>query len=289
MSLKEAFAHHRYLFRQMEKVRPSFCAFALFVAIATGTMGFVTNILLLRHALNSVQQQLPFAHIVAVFGLCLLIDLLVKSMRYAYQVWRVPLMAHDMHHHFAHLHIKNVTIKHLIEEATDVYELLFRGAVACVANAILLTWIDPILLIFALVPLVALPLHVKQRTLRVRLQDERHDLQAKVRRGDYSLKNYRESCGDILRMLKKDGWSLAGIGYAVALVTEVLLEIGGMLYAVYRTSQGDFEYGDCFIVVTAIGSLSNTLLHFPELLLRVRRHGSDVARFRALTERGDAS
>ncbi len=288
MSLREAFAHHRYLFRQMETVRPSFCAFALFVAVATGIAGFISNVFLLRYGLNAVQKQLPFTRVALAFGTWLLVDLFIKSVRYAYQVWRVPLMAHDMHHHFARFHIKNITMKHLIEEVTETYESLIRGVITCTANAILLLWMDPLLMGFALVPLVTLPLHAKQRALRARLTDRADCLQTNMQERGFSLQFYRQSCGDLLRVIKRDGWSLMAVGYAVALLSEVVLEIGGMLYAVYQTVQGNLSYGDCLVAVTAIGSLSHTLIHLPELFSRIRRHGEDAARFRALTERGDA-
>ena len=289
MSLKEALAHHRYLFRQMEAVRPSFCVFALFVAITTGIAGFVSNIVLLRYGFNAVQRQAPFTHIAVAFGVWLLVDLFIKSVRYAYQVWRIPLMAHDMHHHFAHLHVKNITIKHLIEEVTATYESLIRGMITCVANGILLCFMDPHLLLFALLPLVTLPLHTRQRALRGRVGRETTCLQTRLHGLGYSLRSYRESCGDVLRLLKRDGRHLAAVGYAVALLSEVVLEIGGMLYAVYGTVQGWFGYGDCLIAVTAIGSLSHTLLHLPELFASIRRHGEDAAHVRALTEGGDAA
>ena len=287
MSIKEAFAHHRYLFRQMEAVRPSFCALALFVAVTTGIAGFISNIFLLRYTLDAAQRREPFLQIAVAFGVWLVVDLFIKSVRYAYQVWRIPLMAHDMHHRFAHLHLKNVTIKHLIEEVTDSYEVLIRGAITCIANGILLLWMDPFLLVFAIIPLIALPLHAKQRTIRERLNDRTRFLQSHVQGIGYSLKLYRESCCDLLQRIKHDGWCLATVSYAVALLSEVALEIGGMLYAVYRTVNGHLGYGDCLIAVTSIGSLSHTLLHLPELLARIRHHGIEAARFRSLTERGD--
>lgn len=151
------------------------------------------------------------------------------------------------------------------------------------ANSILLFIIDPVLMLFALFPLV---LGIFKRLENVTNHDYQNakkpiDRREKyVRRtfylGEYAkemrvgnihlkmLKDFRDTCNEQKELIKKYGVKKAIYGYIQKFGLDVVTVLGATLYAVWSTmcigsDNGGMSVGDCIVVLGSISTISYAL------------------------------
>ncbi len=275
--------NHLYLLRLLHRTCPTFVPLTLLTAFFSALAGFLGNVYFLRYALNGIGNGLSFQHIAVVLTVWLVIDIAIKGLRYAYHMRKAPLMVCEIQSRLPVCVLDEVCEHHIIETAADNYAAQIRFVVATTTNLILLWVIDPWLLLLAAVPLLAIPSRGWQHSLRTRLLNKSERIRTTKRTGDL-LEQYRYAGQELRTMFRQQGHKLAAVGYLVAVLMEVSVEVGGMLYAVYCTINGRMGYGDCLVIVTAIGSLTHGLVHLPEMLLDLRKSAQAIQQIRSSCE-----
>ncbi len=152
--------------------------------------------------------------------------------------------------------------------------------ISMVQNSILVIIIDPWLLIFSVIPLITtFTLGKKRNSIQHEYDMKR---QEEERQRDYTrrtfylndfakemrltniyrvmFERFDKSVKNIISYIRKYGFKLAVIDYAISQFQDVVSSMGAMLYAIYRTLvSGTMMYGDCIAIINSIEVLSYVL------------------------------
>lgn len=160
------------------------------------------------------------------------------------------------------------------------------------ANFGLLIAIDPWLLVFALIPLITIPLNAKsnklgvERTLTTKEVNRRRDYSQRVfYLADYAkemrlsnlpqmyIKRFREASTENIGLLGKYGKKIAILGNIISFINNISGTIGATVYSVWQTiGIGAMSYGDCVVVINAVDTLAYTLTDTANDLLRFQEN-----------------
>lgn len=173
-----------------------------------------------------------------------------------------------------------------------------------VANSILLCSIDPVLMLFALIPFFSGFLGRKLNKLRFSENNE----QTKIAwHGDYikrcfyltdfskemrltnmdekMIADFEQNHKDYAKLKKKYGFKVAACEYIIQMSHEVLTVLGASLYAVHaalvRTA---ISLGDCLVVLNSIGSVSGYLRNIVGTVTKVHDHALYIENLRTFLE-----
>lgn len=169
---------------------------------------------------------------------------------------------------------------------------LIRKLISLTANSLLLFVIDPLLILFALIPLF---LGIFRRLYNIARHDFEVEMKpvnrraAYVRRtfylGEYAkemriggmhaqmLLDFKETFKDYKVILKKYGFKRMLYTYIQRIGLEVFTFLGATLYSVWRTmSAGGMLVGDCLVVLSSIGSISFALSNLIQNLAEFGEH-----------------
>lgn len=169
----------------------------------------------------------------------------------------------------------NETGDHADKVASSVSMLIFT-TVSMTANGILLFSIEPVFLLFLLIPIASA---IFVRAQKQAGYNEYHEKIAMERRCDYTkrifylgeyasemrltgmyrvmAKRFGFAIRDTKAVIKKYGFRVAAFGYLIAIMNEVLTFLGSTAYAVYRTLvTGDLLYGDCLVMINSMTTLT---------------------------------
>ena len=161
---------------------------------------------------------------------------------------------------------------------SSVTQLSYR-IVRFSANFGLLIAIDPWLLLFALIPLITIPLKAKgnklgvERTLTTKEVNRRRDYSQRVfYLADYAkemrlsnfpfmfIKRFQEASRENIELLGKYGKKIAILGIITDFINNLSGTIGATIYSVWQTIvNGTMTYGDCVVVINSVDSLAYTL------------------------------
>ena len=168
------------------------------------------------------------------------------------------------------------------------------------ANSILLCSIDPVLMIFALIPFFSGFLGKKLNKLRF---DENNERTKIAWHGDYikrcfyltdyakemrlthmdgkMIADFEQNRKDFAKLKKKYGLKVAACEYVIQASHEVLTVLGASLYAVHaalvRTA---ISLGDCLVVLNSIGSVSGYLRNIVGTFTKVHDHALYIENLR---------
>ena len=168
------------------------------------------------------------------------------------------------------------------------------------ANAVLMFTIDPVFLLFLLIPLVSSVFIKKQKKANF----ERYEATVSMnRRCDYTRRTYyladyakemrlsniyrvmakrfAEAIGETKTVIRKYGFKCAFYGYIVEISREVLTFLGATVYAVYQTLvTGNILYGDCLVIINALTTLSWSITSSADSLFSFQEHALYIENFR---------
>ncbi len=174
---------------------------------------------------------------------------------------------------------------------SSIHSLSYR-IVRFTANFGLLIAIDPWLLVFALIPLITIPLNAKsnklgvERTLTTKEVNRRRDYSQRVfYLADYAkemrlsnlpkmyIKRFREASQENINLLGKYGKKIAIIGNIISFINNISGTIGATVYSVWQTiGVGAMSYGDCVVVINAVDTLAYTLTDTASDILRFQEN-----------------
>lgn len=187
--------------------------------------------------------------------------------------------------------------------ASSISMLIFT-TVSMTANGILLFSIEPVFLLFLLIPIAS--------TIFVRAQkqagyNEYHEKIAMERRCDYvkrifylgeyasemrltgmyrvMAKRFGLAIRDTKAVIKKYGFRVATFGYLIEIMNEVLTFLGSTAYAVYRTLvTGDLLYGDCLVMINSMTTLTWRIQTSAETIFSFRENALYIENLRFFLE-----
>ena len=183
-------------------------------------------------------------------------------------------------------------------------ERLFGQVFSLVANSLLLWSIDPILILFALIPFAAGFIRKKRNKIAFNENNEIQKLAWRanyIQRGfyltDYAkemrltgmsdklLSDLDDATVEIEKIKRKYGLRTAALDYTVRISHEVVTILGACLYAVYATLvQGTVGVGDCIVVLNSIGSVSGYLQGLVTNLVSFHEHALYIQNLRSFLD-----
>lgn len=183
-------------------------------------------------------------------------------------------------------------------------ERLFGQVFSLIANALLLWSIDPILMLFALIPFGVGFIRKKRNKIAFKENEDIQKLAWKanyIQRGfylrDYAkemrltgmsdklLSDLDETTVAVERIKRKYGIRNAALDYICRISHEVITVLGACLYAVYATLvQGTVGVGDCIVVLNSIGSVSGYLQGLVTNLVSFHEHALYIQNLRSFLE-----
>lgn len=183
-------------------------------------------------------------------------------------------------------------------------ENLFGQIFSLVANALLLWVIDPVLILFALIPFAVGFLRKKRNKIAFQ---ENNDIQKLAWRANYIqrgfyLQDYAKemrltgmsdkllsdlgnTTREVERVKRKYGIRTAALDYTCRISHEVVTVLGACLYAVYATLvRGTIGVGDCMVVLNSVGSVSGYLQGLVSNLASFHEHALYIENLRSFLE-----
>ena len=183
-------------------------------------------------------------------------------------------------------------------------ERLFGQVFSLIANALLLWSIDPVLILFALIPFAAGFIRKKRNKIAFNENNEVQKLAWRanyIQRGfyltDYAkemrltgmsdklLSDLDEATVEIEKIKRKYGLRTAALDYTTRVSHEVVTILGACLYAVYATLvQGTVGVGDCIVVLNSVGSVSGYLQGLVTNLVSFHEHALYIQNLRSFLD-----
>ena len=183
-------------------------------------------------------------------------------------------------------------------------ERLFGQVFSLIANALLLWSIDPVLILFALIPFAAGFIRKKRNKIAFNENNEIQKLAWRanyIQRGfyltDYAkemrltgmsdklLSDLDEATVEIEKIKRKYGLRTAALDYTTRVSHEVVTILGACLYAVYATLvQGTVGVGDCIVVLNSVGSVSGYLQGLVTNLVSFHEHALYIQNLRSFLD-----
>ena len=183
-------------------------------------------------------------------------------------------------------------------------ERLFGQVFSLIANSLLLWSIDPILILFALIPFAVGFVRKKRNKIAF---NENNDIQKLAWRANYIqrgfyLQDYAkemrltgmsgklladldETTVEVEKVKRKYGIRTAALDYSCRVSHEVVTILGACLYAVYATLvQGTIGVGDCIVVLNSVGSVSGYLQGLVTNLVSFHEHALYIQNLRSFLE-----
>lgn len=183
-------------------------------------------------------------------------------------------------------------------------ERLFGQVFSLIANALLLWSIDPILILFALIPFAVGFIRKKRNKIAFKENEDIQKLAWKanyIQRGFY-LQDYAKEMRltgmsdkllsdldgatvEIEKIKRKYGLRTAALDYVCRISHEVVTVLGACLYAVYATLvRGTVGVGDCIVVLNSIGSVSGYLQGLVTNLVSFHEHALYIENLRSFLD-----
>ncbi|MBO5511815.1 MAG: ABC transporter ATP-binding protein [Clostridia bacterium] len=183
-------------------------------------------------------------------------------------------------------------------------ERLFSQVFSLIANALLLWSIDPILMLFALIPFAVGFIRGKRNKIAFKENNHIQKLAWKanyIQRGfylqDYAkemrltgmsdklLRDLDETTVEIERIKRRYGLRTAALDYTARISHEVVTVLGACLYAVHATLvRGTVGVGDCIVVLNSVGSVSGYLQGLVTNLVSFHEHALYIENLRSFLD-----
>ena len=292
------------------------------VSVFQALANFISGSYLLRFALNGISEGKSFGEIatVIVIGLTAVVSVYGVSQWYFLKTYRVR-MTKIKQYIFDMAYKKAASVELACYEDPKYYDELAKAIEECgsrtesvnnsidmmvyrivnfSANFMLLVVIDPMLLLFVLIPLIAIPIQTKLNKIRY---DKNMELTEENRRKEYArrtfyladyskemrlldmpvlmLKRFKECGENVMKIIKRYGLRTATFSYIMTECNDVLAGLGAMLYSVWQTLEvGKMSYGDCIVVVNSIESVSYALTNSADTLLKFHENALYIENLR---------
>ncbi len=313
-SVKRVFENNLFALKLIHEAAPFLTAAFIIDSILQSLINVISNAYLLRYAINGIEEGLTFSRITTVI-------LIWMAVRIVF--WIAKQFFNYKYVNIASLKVSELVSRRLLEHAEkcdldcyenpEFYDKLAKALdgglnsvfqvqssliqvvyfiVSFSANTLLVILIDPVLLIFSLIPLLALPLNIKRNKLNY---DRDMESTVQNRRSDYSLRTFYladyakemrlsgmptfmldrfvESGRKILEIIRRYGVRLAVINYATNEIQAVVTTLGATMYSVWKTLVvGTMGLGDCLVILNSLNMITYVLSNSSNYALQFHNH-----------------
>lgn len=325
-SLRKIIDNNLFFLKLIHKASPWFLSSSVVITAVEACVEFVSDTFMLRFALNGINVGRPFRTIAAVMLIWMAVRIAVAGVVSHYRQRLYPVRLTDVKQKLHTMVFQKAAEVELecyenpkyydtfvkamgecsgrAEEVSNALLNVLRQGISFLANFALIIFIDPVLLLFAFIPLLVIPL--QSRANRLGYQKEM-EMREEKRRKDYSrrtfylseyakemrlfnmpelmLKRFQESGGRIIDIIKKYGLSLAALNYLTMECTEMLAALSVTIYAVWRTlGAGTMGCGDCIVVVNSIDVIAHTFTDSAGMLLKFQENAFYIENLRTFLD-----
>lgn len=298
LSFGRVIANNFYVLRIIQEVAPFYLVTYFLWSVAGALINFLTGTYLLRYVINTFQVGGDVQRIFLFIGICALanlgfnffIDCLRRFLYPRYNqriVARVEKMLFDKAAEvelacyedpaFYDKYVRSMENSYQ-KCMNTVYTVdgLIWAAVSMSANAIMIVTIDPVLLIFALLPLLLGFVQKKRNSVLHAFDQKRDPIDRKINYvqrtfylGEYAKEMRLSEMYKTMFAKQKEAWLdykklIADYGFAKGFTIfltnfgkDGVIVLGAMLYSVFQTTvTGNMLIGDCIVVLNSIEALS---------------------------------
>lgn len=322
MSLKRTVQNNLFMLRLVHQSAPWLTAASVAETVFATLADFISGTLLLRFALNGISGGKSFGQVAGTLLLWLVIRILLQGLLSFYGQWVYPVrmirVKRDIH---TRVYQKAASVELGCYENPAYYDTFAKAVAECAGRAeqliqavkglaflvvsfstnfALAVWIDPVFLLFALIPICTVPLQARrnklgyEKEMAVREENRRKDYARRtffladyakeMRLTDMPLlmtQRFRESGKKVASILAGFGRPMALLGYLIYECNELLTALGATLYAVWRTlGVGSMGYGDCIVIVDAIDNIAYSLTESADALLKFQENALYIENLR---------
>jgi len=301
ISLKRTFSNNIFALREIWKASPLHLSIYIGSSVIYGLFDFLSGGYLLRRIVDGVESGEEIASIITYIAVLGILNVLINALLN----WYWQMISPVEHRKIAasvekKLFVKSAEVELACYESPSFYDKYVRAMdeaynrilkvmwtldglvsriIALAANSLLLFFIDPVLILFGLFPLVLGIFKRREHVVHHKLQTELKPINRKsayVRRafylGEYAkeiriggiyenmLRDLRGTYKDFCSLTRKYGMKKTILAYVQVIGLEVVTILGATLYAVFKTlSVGSMSIGDCIVVLGSIGTISYCL------------------------------
>lgn len=304
-----------YILKQIHTASPGRIALNLVVIILKSISNVLFDVYMLRYVINAIQKGLQFKNIVLFILAIAVYHLFVCIFENHYNEIFAPVSNQKIYKYIQKkLFAQASTVELACFENPEFYDKYVKAIseasnrangvlsslgniVSCFftvfATSFVIFTIDPILMIFALMPfVVSLLFGKKLNKIRYEYNIE---MQEKSRKRDYvrrifyladyakevrltninkvMFKKFYESVGELKAVIKKHGIKIALLDYLFIASNDIIVYLGAILYASYKTLiSKTMLYGDCVVVINSINSVAWSLRSIVDIFIQFQNH-----------------
>lgn len=322
LSFFRVLSNNLFFLKLEMKAAPLVLPTMILVTVLQALAGFLSGSYLIRYALNGIGEGKSFGDIAQMLLICfaVLVVVSVGATWYYNKYYRIQMV--NVKKYIFNLAFKKAARVELACYEDPVYydglakavdecgvradsvnnsiDMLFYRIVTFSTNFALLFLIDPLLLLFVLIPIAVIPLQTKLNKIRHE-KDMKHieerrraeyarrtfylsDYAKEMRLLDmpyFMLERFRQSGERCVHIIKSYGWRMATLNYILTECNEVVAALGAMLYSVWQTlGTGKMGYGDCIVVVNSIESVAYSLTNSADTLLKFHENALYIENLR---------
>lgn len=314
LSLRRVIANNFYVLRIIQEVAPFYLVTYFLWSVVGALINFLTGTYLLRYVINTFQVGGEMKQIFIFIAVCALanlgfnfwIDCLRRFLYPRYNqriVARVEKMLFDKAAQVELSCYEDPTFYDKYVRSMEnsyqkcmntVYTVdgLIWAVVSMSANALMIVTIDPVLLIFALLPLLLGFVQKKRNTIVHEFDQKRDPIDRKINYvqrtfylGEYAKEMRLSEMHKNMFAKQKEAWLdykklIADYGFAKGFTIfltnfgkDGIIVLGAMLYSVFQTTvTGNMLIGDCIVVLNSIESLSWSLTTLVSEVTDLHKH-----------------
>lgn len=299
----DMFKNALFALKIIHRAAPGFLLVSCFGNFLSGFRSALTEVLLLQFVVNSVQMGTPFSTIALGIFICFIIHIAIMMYVNYFTPWSQP----NVYVAKKQLMIRAYIDKMLMEKARAVdlaayedpeeYDRYFKAYDGSYDHIMAVYWgfaqlsfrvtnisttaavifaIDPLLLVFALLPCVSAIFYKKSNKLRYEADLEKKkccrardyalrtfyltDFVKEMRMGNFSelmKRRFGEEISTHKRIIDKYAPKIVGLEILGQVLQEVVLKFGSIAYTVWQClGTGKILYGDCLVVINSISNVS---------------------------------
>lgn len=301
LPLSRTISNNIFILKEINKASRGLVLFDILMFGFAGFSDFITSTYLLRLVLQGIEQNIDFWHIATFILIWLGVQVIYQIIfeiyyngPYLKKINKVYLKVNSN----IFMHASKVDLS--CYDNPEYYDQFVKAVDECavrvtyivdaiknttyklskfVSAVIMLFSINPILLIFLLLPLLTIPINAKVNSLSyARTMDTREinrhrdytkrvfylsDYAKELRLSNFTplmLKRFKEATDKNVYLLKKYGISLIFFSHLITWVNEIFTILGSTIYAVYSTLiKNTMNVSDCIAIINSIDSIAYTL------------------------------
>lgn len=304
-----------YILKQIHTASPGRIALDLVVILLKSISTVLFNTYMLRYVINGIQTGLPFKNILLFILAIAVYHLFVCIVEnYYYEIF-APVSNQKIYQHiqrslfakassvelscfenpqFYDQYVKAIgeaskRTSNVLDSLGNIVYSLFTVS----ATSLIIFTIDPLLIVFALIPFTVSLLFGKK--LNTAKYDRNMEMQEKSRKRDYvrrvfyladyakevrltninrvMFKKFYESVSELKAVIKKHGIKIALLDYLFIASNDIVVYLGAILYASYKALiSKTMLYGDCVVVINSINSVAWSLRSIVDIGIQFQNH-----------------